>query len=97
MNSEDNVISEHIYEYFNETNLPRKESDYSFLFPETNSKTEYFYDIEHNLIKLVATNKKGINIAEFQYKFDENGNWYEQLKTVNGMPLYLRKREIVYY
>ncbi|HTO34636.1 MAG TPA: hypothetical protein VLZ72_00240 [Flavobacterium sp.] len=97
LNSEDNVISEHIYEYFNETNLPRKESDYSFLFPETNSKTEYFYDIEHNLIKLVATNKKGINIAEFQYKFDENGNWYEQLKTVNGMPLYLRKREIVYY
>lgn len=34
---------------------------------------------------------------QFEYEFDLKGNWIKQTKVVNGIPLYIRVREIEYF
>jgi hypothetical protein len=35
--------------------------------------------------------------VNFQYEFDSQKNWTKQTKIVNGVPLYVRMREIEYF
>jgi hypothetical protein len=95
-NQDGTVRSYWVYEYLKDTNFITKEIHRS---PNSDSYLiiEYVYDKIQQITKLIYEEDGEINIADFEYKFDEQGNWYEQLKTVNGRPLYLRKREIVYY
>ena len=96
-NQDGSVRSYWTYEYLKGTNFITKEKHF---YPNSfnNSLTiEYVYDENQRIVKLIYDEDREINIAEFEYKFDDKGNWHEQLKTVNGKPLYLRKREIVYY
>lgn len=51
----------------------------------------------NNLIKLLYTENGKTTTVTFSYKFDSHNNWIEQTKSINGKPLYVRRREIVYY
>jgi len=66
-------------------------------YPEHNRSLEYSYSNRGDIIRLKYIENGKIHNVEFTYRFDSNGNWIEQLKTVNEKPLYLRKREITYY
>lgn len=60
---------------------------------------KYKYD-NYNLIMLVETEsfeKTVTTNCRFEYIFDENKNWIEQTKYINGEKLYVWKRKINYY
>ncbi len=62
------------------------------------NSSEYLYDRNRNLTELCYFREGSVkSTARFQYKFDKSNNWVEQLKIVDGQPLYLRKRTIIYY
>ncbi|MCW4468030.1 hypothetical protein OGH69_03555 [Flavobacterium sp. MFBS3-15] len=58
-------------------------------------ETKYIYKGD-NLIKLLYTENGKTTTVTFSYAFDSHNNWTEQTKSINGKPLYVRKREIVY-
>lgn len=60
---------------------------------------KYKYD-NNNLIELAETDTFGGTVTtncKFEYVFDENKNWIEQIKYINGEKLYVWKRKINYY
>lgn len=59
-------------------------------------QSKYLYKNE-NLIKLLYTEDGKTTTVTFSYKFDDHNNWTEQIKSINGKPLYVRRRKIVYY
>lgn len=63
-------------------------------------KLKYEYDKDNNLIELKETEtfeKTVTSTCKFEYVFDENKNWIEQTKYINGEKLYVWKRKIIYY
>jgi hypothetical protein len=94
--SSDTVDSFREYQY-TENNLLKKER---FIYAKNNSvfrEIEYFYDQNNNIEKVIYTGEGKTSSCTFSYKFDKKLNWIEQLKSVDGKPLYLRKRELEYY
>lgn len=65
--------------------------------PDSNLSSEYVYDKNGNLIKLIYTEKNTSIIVEFEYEFDSQKNWTKQIKSVNGEKLFVWTREIKYY
>ncbi len=60
---------------------------------------KYKYD-NTNLIELSVTETFGETVTtncKFEYVYDENKNWIEQTKYINGEKLYVWKRKINYY
>ncbi|MFA7445467.1 MAG: hypothetical protein WCY89_05930 [Flavobacteriaceae bacterium] len=96
-NQDGTVRSYWMYDYLKDTNFITKEKHFYPNSVDNSLAIEYVYDQNQRIVKLIYDEDNETNIAEFEYKFDDKGNWYEQLKTVNGKPLYLRKREIIYY
>jgi hypothetical protein len=59
---------------------------------------EYKYTRKNNRISEVVIKKYNNNFrTSFFYKDDNNGNWIEQTKSVNGKPMYTIKRTIEYF
>ena len=99
-----------IYEgYARDTVYAYKKYDYN----KNNDKVYYEYAIigdstSRHLVKFTYNKKgyitkafcflksKAYNI-DFNYKFDDNNNWIEIVKTVNGEPLFVWTRKIVYH
>jgi hypothetical protein len=84
------------YQY-NENNLLVRESLIQARNDTALIDLQYYYNNLKNIEKLVYTGEGKTSVVLFSYKFDKEHNWIEQLKTVNGRPLYLRKRELIYY
>lgn len=61
------------------------------------SYMEYYFqgDLLRKVIHHNHNEKK--HVVEFDYTFDDNHNWIQQIKTVDGKPLYIRSRIIYYY
>ena len=60
---------------------------------------KYKYD-KNNLIELKETDTFGdivTTTCKFEYVFDKNYNWIEQVKYINGEKLYVWKRQITYW
>lgn len=94
--SNDTVDAFREYQY-SEKDLLKKER---FIQAKNNHvliEIEYFYDQNNNIEKIIYTGEGKTSVISFSYKFDEKLNWVEQLKSVDGKPLYLRKRELKYY
>lgn len=94
--SSDTVDAFREYQY-NENNLLKKEK---FIQAKNNTlliEIEYFYNQNNNIEKVIYTGEGKTSSITFSYKFDKILNWIEQLKSVDGKPLYLRKRELKYY
>ncbi len=94
--SRDTVDTYRVYQY-NNINLLYKER---FIQKKDNAvitEIEYYYDENKNIEKVIYTGEGKTSVITFSYKFDKNQNWIEQLKSVNGKPLFLRKRNLVYY
>jgi antitoxin component YwqK of YwqJK toxin-antitoxin module len=94
--SSDTVDAFREYQYY-ENNLLKKEK---FIRAKNNSvatEIEYQYDRNNNIVKVIYINEGKTSLITFTYKFDNKQNWIEQLKSVDGKPLYLRKRELKYY
>lgn len=94
--STDTIDAFREYQY-NENNLLKKER---FIQTKSNrvlTEIDYFYDQNKNIEKVIYTGEGKTSIITFSYKFDKNLNWVEQLKSVDGTALYLRKRELKYY
>lgn len=97
LDQNDSILSYWTYEYKKDTYFKIKESWILPNFPDNNSVLEFAYDKNSRIDKLLHEEDKIVNKVEFKYKFDKKGNWYEQIKIVNGKPIYLRKREIIYF
>ncbi|NUY80303.1 hypothetical protein HUK80_05305 [Flavobacterium sp. MAH-1] len=67
------------------------------MYPEWSETIEYAYNAKGLVSRAKFTSNGKTTICEFKYTFDHKNNWIEQTKTVNGKPLYLRKRTITYY
>lgn len=94
--SSDTVNAFREYQY-NENSLLKQES---FIQAKNNTvltEIEYFYDRNKNIEKVIYKGEGRTSSITFSYKFDKKMNWIEQLKSVDGKPLYLRKRNIQYY
>lgn len=94
--SSDTIDAFREYQY-NENNLLKKEK---FIQAKNNTlliEIEYFYNQNNNIEKVIYTGEGKTSSITFSYKFDKRLNWIEQLKSVDGKPLYLRKRELKYY
>ena len=94
--SNDTVDAFREYQY-SENNLLKRER---FIQAKNNKvliEIEYFYDQNKNIEKVIYTGEGKTSSIAYSYKFDKKLNWIEQLKSVNGKPLYLRKRELEYY
>ena len=92
----DTVGAFRTYEY-NKDKLIKKER---FISAKNNSlltEIEYLYDKNKNIVRVLYTGAGKTSAITYNYKFDINDNWIEQLKTIDGKQLYLRKRELVYY
>lgn len=89
------VSSYREYKYY-KNNKIKSDKYFKLDNPKDNSEIKYFYDKKGLIEKVfyVVGDKK--TIIEFEYKFDEENNWIEQLKIINGEPLYLRRRDIKY-
>ncbi|MDB5232459.1 MAG: hypothetical protein JWN76_3264 [Chitinophagaceae bacterium] len=83
--------------YYNENNLLKKERYIQTKNNNVITEIEYAYDQNKNIEKVIYTGDGQTSTIIFSYKFDKKQNWIEQLKSVDGKPLYLRKRELVYY
>lgn len=68
----------------------------NFVKDNLQERCQYFYN-KDNLIKMIYFEDGESSTSEFEYKFDIQNNWTEQLKIVDGKRLYIRKREIEYY
>ena len=58
--------------------------------------TTYYYDDNDNISKIEFFDNENCFEVTFRYRFDENNNWIEIIKNVNGKDLYMWKREIEY-
>lgn len=58
---------------------------------------EYSYNTDRTVSRLVYTGNGVTTIVDFRYRYDQRGNWTEQIKSINGKDLYRRVRELVYY
>lgn len=97
--SYDNKDSLTYYKTFEYDNLNRKTKEYSILprYPDNNITLEYLYNETEYPIKLLYLEKGITTQVDFEYVFDENKNWIEQTKSVNGKKLYVWKRELKYF
>ena len=84
------------YEYDQYGRLIREERT-SPRFPRGNTLSEYSYDNDGNLIKLVYTEDKQTVTATFEYEFDTQNNWVKQVKSLDGEKLFAWTRKIEYY
>lgn len=62
-----------------------------------NMSTTYYYDDNDNISKIEFFDNENSFEVTFRYRFDENNNWIEIIKNVNGKDLYMWKREIEYH
>lgn len=62
-----------------------------------NMSTTYYYDDNDNISKIEFFDNENCFEVTFRYRFDENNNWIEIIKNVNGKDLYMWNREIEYY
>ena len=62
-----------------------------------NMNTTYYYDDNDNISKIEFFDNENCFEVTFRYRFDENNNWIEIIKNVNGKDLYMWKREIEYH
>ncbi|MBF4984207.1 hypothetical protein FNJ87_07660 [Nonlabens mediterrranea] len=67
-----------------------------------NASRHYSYNRQNDVIsiQLVRNDElKGIskNKIDFKFKYDSHGNWVQQIKSVNGQPLFIWHRKIEYY
>lgn len=62
-----------------------------------NMSTTYYYDDNDNISKIEFFDNENCFEVTFRYRFDENNNWIEIIKNVNGKDLYMWKREIEYH
>ena len=97
--SYDNKDSLTYYKTLEYDNLNRKTKEYSILprYPDNNITLEYLYNETEYPIKLLYLEKGITTQVDFEYVFDENKNWIEQTKSVNGKKLYVWKRELKYF
>ena len=95
----DNKDSLTYYKTFEYDNLNRKTKDYSISpkYPDSNITLEYFYNETEYPTKLLYLEKGITTQVDFEYVFDNNKNWIEQIKSVNGKKLYIWKRELEYF
>lgn len=96
VNIRDTINSFTEYKY-DEQNRKKKKIITSIRYPDDNRSNEYFYDKDGNIIKLIYTEKNKSTVVEFRYKFDNQNNWTEQIKSVNGEKLFVWTRNIEYY
>lgn len=89
------------YEYDKKNRLVKK---YYFTEKESNTKRTEKYDYEDDEIifleyteKYWPTKELRTYEIEFNYKYDDKGNWNEIVKIVDGKELYKWIREIEYY
>lgn len=63
------------------------------------SKSKYLYDDEGNKIEENWYNADGIlgSKYKYQYKYDQQGNWTEQIEYENDIPQKIKERTIEYY
>jgi hypothetical protein len=97
--SYDNKDSLTYYQTFEYDKLNRKTKEFNLYtkYPENNISREYFYNETDYLNKLLYLEKGITTQVDFEYVFDENKNWIEQTKSVNGKKLYVWKRELKYF
>jgi len=87
-----------INEYHYDDELRKIKETKTFMkYPKSNRSTEYFYDINGNIIKLIYKEQNKPIIVEFEYEFDKLNNWTKQIKLINGEKLFIWTREIEYY
>lgn len=84
------------YQYY-ENDLLKKERFIQIKGRKVLIEIDYFYDKDKNIERVQYTNGGKGSTLTFSYKFDQKHNWTEQLKTVDSRPMFLRKREMVYY
>ena len=84
------------YRYNSKGRKIRTETSF-YNLPKKKKSIEYFYNLKGDLIKIIYDEKEKTSIIEFEYVFDEYGNWIKQLKTINGEKLFIWSREIEYY
>ena len=92
----DTIISYDEYQYDNQKRKI-KETVTSIKYPEINRSSQYFYDINNNIIKLIYTKDNKPITIKFEYEFDKQNNWTKQVKLVNEEKLFVWTREINYY
>ena len=93
---EDTISNITDYRY-NQHNRKIKETFTSIRHPDSNRSCEYFYDKNGNIIKLIYTEMNKPTVVEFEYKFDNQNNWIEQIKSIDGEKLFVWTRTIEYY
>ena len=74
-----------------------KESRFSSKYPQNNIYSDYTYDDQGNIIKLIYTENNTATKVEFKYTFDKKNNWVKQIKLVDGQELFVWSRKIEYY
>ncbi len=89
-----NAFREYCY---NEINLLKKERFTQIKNDSVLNEIEYFYDQNKNIEKVIYKGEGKTSFVTFSYKFDDKHNWIEQLKSIDGKPLYLRKRKLEYF
>lgn len=92
---ENNFDQKFLHEYQYDTKN-RLTSERYIVNDKATQHSEYFYNGD-NLVKLIYTENDRTTTVNFTYKFDSHSNWTEQTKSIDGRPLYVRRREIVYY
>ncbi|TRW24832.1 hypothetical protein FMM05_10050 [Flavobacterium zepuense] len=91
--SEKDGLSEWTFKYDNNNDLLEQQHTY-----DNKIQISAMHAYKNNvLVKLVYTEAGVTSTATYTYRFDKFDNWTEQTKSINGKPLYIRKREIVYY
>lgn len=94
--SSDTINAYREYQYYDD-NLLKKEKLFQAKSNTILIEIEYFYNRNKNIEKVIYTGDSKTSIITFNYKFDKKQNWIEQLKSVDGKALFLRKRDLQYY
>ncbi|TXE19920.1 hypothetical protein ES692_01280 [Psychroserpens burtonensis] len=92
----DTLINTTKYYYDNRKRLIKK-AKISAKYSEYNQLLEYMYNKEDNIIKLIYSDAEGTKRIRILYEFDKQNNWIKQIKSINGVDLYIWEREIKYH
>lgn len=107
----DNILLEMTYKYEGSDRRIREKTMKSYSQSDFMMKTTYYYDEKEYLVKMIYSylliNESERSfypyfddtdvVFEYEYKYDEKGNWVRQTIFKDGIPSYVNEREIDYY
>ena len=93
-----NPASEMYREEYNEYNAEHHLLTSRIIDQWNDTKTDYFYDDESNIIKTIATSKNHTNQTNYEYSYDQYGNWItKKVIRKNGGEQAYFDRTLVYF